>query len=59
MGKVQNHPFLLTRSLIAKEGILDGLIKMINLEGSKIDLYMTPEEVFGSPSGELRNKADL
>ena len=31
---------------------------MIDLEGTKIDLYMTPEEVFGSPSGELRNKAD-
>ena len=31
---------------------------MINLEGTKIDLYMTPEEVFGSHAGELRNKAD-
>ena len=31
---------------------------MIDLEGTKIDLYMTPEEVFGSSSGELRNKAD-
>ena len=31
---------------------------MIDLEGTKIDLYMTPEEVVGFPSGELRNKAD-
>ena len=31
---------------------------MIDLVGTKIDLYMTPEEVFGSPTVELRNKAD-
>ena len=42
------------RSLIAKEGIFRGLIKMIDLEGKKIDLYMTPDE-----QAKIKDRANL